>query len=72
MRTIQELMMTVEPGRKVFVRADDLDIDEEAFDRLASGWLLKPEGFTVLGEPYREKASGKRRIEVMWLMRNLP
>ena len=70
MRTIQQLMTTVEPGRKVFVRADDLGVDEATFDRLASVWLLQPEGFTVLGEPYREKLSGQRRIEVVWLMRN--
>ena len=71
MRTIQDLMKTVQPGRKVFVRAEDLGIDEEAFDALASQWLVRPEGFSVVGEPHREKDSGQRRIDVIWLMRNI-
>jgi hypothetical protein len=71
MRTIQELMKTVQPGRKVFVRAEDLGMDEETFHTLATGWLEKPEGFSVVGEPHHEKDSGLRRIDVIWLMRNI-
>lgn len=71
MRTIQELIKTVQPGRKVFVRADDLGVSDEVFDGLASQWLVKPEGFSVVGEPHREKDSGLRRIDVIWLMRNI-
>lgn len=71
MRTIQELMMTVQPGRKIFVRAGDLGLDDETFHTLATGWVEKPEGFSVMGEPHREKDSGKRRIDVIWLMRNI-
>ncbi len=71
MRTIHDLMQNVDPGRKVFVRADDLGVTDEEFDALASQWVTKPEGFSVVGEPHREKDSGHRRIDVIWLMRNI-